>query len=187
MALSGQEVIEIYDDSSSETHSVEPKNPQAIYDFYIPGRPTTLPRPRFFRNGIFNKAKVATKEFKAKMKETSHHLNNGVLFDINVPLTLIIIFYIPRPQSDFVGLRRAPGNLKPGVASHRFLPIAADIDNLVKFVLDALNGLVYKDDRQVVKLVSYKLRDNSAHCAGATRIIASQFKSQDFESHLDSA
>ena len=43
-----------------------------------------------------------------------------------------------------------------------------DIDNLAKFVLDSLNGIAYKDDCQVVKLVVYKLMDNAGPCTGRT-------------------
>ena len=32
-----------------------------------------------------------------------------------------------------------------------------DIDNYIKFVMDCLNGLVYKDDSQVVDIYSNKL------------------------------
>ena len=34
--------------------------------------------------------------------------------------------------------------------------IRCDIDNLIKAVLDALNGVVWKDDDQIIHLVAYK-------------------------------
>lgn len=37
-----------------------------------------------------------------------------------------------------------------------------DIDNIVKVVLDALNGLAYKDDTQVVKVAATKIYDGNA-------------------------
>ena len=54
-------------------------------------------------------------------------------------------------------------------------PIRPDIDNLAKFVLDALNGLLYTDDRQVVKLLVYKLLDNQGECEGRTVVEVSAF------------
>lgn len=45
-----------------------------------------------------------------------------------------------------------------------------DVDNLVKFVMDALNELVHPDDRQVVKLLAYKFRDNEGECLGRTEV-----------------
>ena len=50
-----------------------------------------------------------------------------------------------------------------------------DIDNLVKFVLDGVNGLVYKDDKQVVKLVAYKLYDSESDCGGRTVVEVTEF------------
>lgn len=38
-------------------------------------------------------------------------------------------------------------------------PRKSDIDNLIKSVLDALNGIVYKDDRQVVWLEASLFQD----------------------------
>ncbi len=43
-------------------------------------------------------------------------------------------------------------------------------DNLVKFVLEALRGVVYKDDDQVVKMVSYKLIDTDLPAEGKTEV-----------------
>ena len=49
-------------------------------------------------------------------------------------------------------------------------PHTPDIDNLLKFVLDVMNGLVYADNRQVVKAVAYKLLDDSGTCQGRTEL-----------------
>lgn len=38
-----------------------------------------------------------------------------------------------------------------------------DIDNIVKAVLDALNGIAYKDDTQVVQVMATKTYQESAH------------------------
>ena len=40
---------------------------------------------------------------------------------------------------------------------YRTLIRSADIDNLAKFVLDALNGIFYQDDRQIVTLRAAKV------------------------------
>jgi Holliday junction resolvase RusA-like endonuclease len=48
----------------------------------------------------------------------------------------------------------------------------ADIDNLCKFVLDALNGILYNDDRQIVTLKASKLFDSS-HQLGCTMVAIS--------------
>jgi Holliday junction resolvase RusA-like endonuclease len=50
-----------------------------------------------------------------------------------------------------------------------------DIDNLAEFVMDGMNGLVYQDDSQVVKLVVYKLFDSEGGCDGRTSVEVYQF------------
>ena len=175
------EIIEINDSSSDDASA---SATMASYQLYVDGKPTSLPRPRFFRNGIFNPAGPAAKVFKQSVRQQLPQVNNGILFDITVPLTVTIVFFMPRPRSDFVGARRAPGNLKPTASVIRFLPVCSDVDNLSKFVLDALNGLVYHDDRQVVKLVAIKLRDNNSFCRGGTRVVVSRFLAGHLENSL---
>jgi Holliday junction resolvase RusA-like endonuclease len=51
----------------------------------------------------------------------------------------------------------------------------AEINNLGKLVLDALNGVVYTDDRQVVELTLHKLLDNKMDCLGCTIIKVFKF------------
>jgi Holliday junction resolvase RusA-like endonuclease len=56
-----------------------------------------------------------------------------------------------------------------------------DIDNLTKFVLDVLTGIVYKDDKQVAKTVELKMWDHLAPHNGRTLIF---FKALDEEKDL---
>ncbi len=87
-----------------------------------------------------------------------------------------IKFFIKRPLTDFKRTTtRADGNLKTRAQANCYCPIAPDIDNLAKFVLDALNGLVYHDDRQVVKLVVDQLLDSERSCTGRTVVEVSRF------------
>ena len=46
-----------------------------------------------------------------------------------------------------------------------------DIDNYAKFVLDALTGLLYQDDKQVVLLSAARVLDNRDDCNGAINIM----------------
>ena len=43
-----------------------------------------------------------------------------------------------------------------------------DLDNCVKFLLDTLSQVAWKDDQQVVHLVAYKCIDTVAPCEGRT-------------------
>jgi Holliday junction resolvase RusA-like endonuclease len=48
--------------------------------------------------------------------------------------------------------------------------IRSDVDNLAKFVMDSLNGVLYVDDRQVVNLNVMKVLDSEGPCFGATEV-----------------
>ena len=151
--------------SDSDTNS-DP--PMPAYEFYIPGNPTPLPRSRFFRGGFFNHSRQAMRDFGLNVRRNLSLTGPGVLFDRQKPVTVTIWFYLKRPATDFVGRQRCPGNLRNESLQCPVLPIGPDIDNLAKFVLDAMNGIVYHDDRQVVRLQLYKVRDNLQYCLGGT-------------------
>ena len=85
-------------------------------------------------------------------------------------LEISVWFYLERPAEDFVNKTRYGGRLKPDKALMRLAPVKPDVDNLAKFVLDAMTGVVYGDDKQVVTLHLMKLRDNIGECRGGTYI-----------------
>ena len=99
--------------------------------------------------------------------------SQGPAFGRGVAVEMEVKFHCKRPNSDFVGNVRGAGRLRSWLP--RVRPIRPDIDNLAKFVLDGLNGLVYHDDRQVVRLVATKLLDCEGDCAGRTSIVVSRF------------
>lgn len=167
------EVIEIID-TDSDNGSATPV-PRRICTFTVNGRPTPLPRMRYFRNGLWNKVKPQSTAFRTAVKQAVPETNDGVIFDISVPLCVRIWFYLKRPTIDFVGGKRRPANLRKSASDSSILPIGPDVDNLTKFVLDALNDLVYKDDRQVVKLEVTKERDNVQLCNGRTVVVVMPF------------
>ena len=99
----------------------------------------------------------------------------AVLFSEGESLRLSIVFRMKRPASHFVaGRRTGPSSrLKPAFSAGRLRPAAAirsDVDNLAKFVMDSLNGVVYVDDRQVVSLNVMKVLDSEGPCRGATEV-----------------
>jgi Holliday junction resolvase RusA-like endonuclease len=69
---------------------------------------------------------------------------------LNVPVTLCVTFEMPIPKSYSAKKRVECLN---GDIQHTSKP---DLDNLIKSVSDALNGVVYKDDSYVVKIIAEK-------------------------------
>ena len=148
----------------------------------VHGKPKPLPRMRHWRNGFWNPAGEAMSAFRVQTLMQNPACNYGVVFGRGVAVVVTIHFYMRRPNSDF---RRGDrfGGLRDMVA--RFRPIRPDIDNLAKFVLDGLNGLVYTDDSQVVKLVLYKLMDSEGQCNGRTVVEVSLFNNWEFPAEND--
>ena len=82
------------------------------------------------------------------------------LFSSDCLLHLQIVFRMKRPNSHYVANKPGAGRLK---ASFQNEPHKSkvDIDNLLKFVMDSLNGLAWTDDSQVSACSALKIYDNS--------------------------
>jgi Holliday junction resolvase RusA-like endonuclease len=132
------------------------------------GQPQALPRSRFNRKGFYNPKKSEMEASRQEVKKQVPALKHGVLFKEGIMVAVTIRCSLKRPNTDFKGKIRRKENLKSNVA--KAVPIAPDIDNLAKFVLDALNGIIYKDDCQVVSLNVQKIRDNELECNGSTEV-----------------
>lgn len=72
---------------------------------------------------------------------------------IDGPVYLVQVFALPRPKSHY-GTGRSSGQIKRG-APHR-PPVRPDLDKLARAVGDALTGVCYHDDAQVVNLCAAK-------------------------------
>ena len=107
------------------------------------------------------------------------------LFPSEQPLRMILIFRMKRPNYHFRGNQRGPGRLKNQYAATGDKVLSptsrTDIDNLAKFVLDSLNGILYDDDKQIHSLQLIKILDTTDDnddndndegcCAGSTEIV----------------
>lgn len=114
----------------------------------IKGSPIAQKRARFARRGAY----VKTYDPQSQEKEVVKALMRGqVIKKLEGPLEIEINFYFEVPKS--YSKKRAKACLN-GDEEHTKKP---DIDNLVKFYLDCMNDLVFKDDAQVVKLVARKI------------------------------
>lgn len=72
------------------------------------------------------------------------------VFDRKTPIDVSIVFGLPIPKTTTKTRRR---EMESGQMRHIKKP---DVDNLVKAVLDALNGIAYEDDAQIVSIVASK-------------------------------
>jgi len=74
---------------------------------------------------------------------------NGT-FPTRLPVILHLTFYFPIPRS---WSKKRQNAARSGQIKHTNKP---DVDNLVKAIKDALNGLVWHDDSQIVYLFAKK-------------------------------
>lgn len=110
-------------------------------------------RPRFF-NGV------------ADLERSFTHAAQEAIDDAGVtgmetfegPVKVHVVFVFPRPLRHWDQNTTPPTILPQFQQNHR--KSTPDVDNLTKFVLDALNGVAYKDDRQVCELCASKRYSN---------------------------
>ena len=110
-------------------------------EFIYYGKVIAQPRPRFTRNGKPYDAKQAVK-YKEEIVASYKRWCNGYMFADDVPLAMHIIIQRKLPKSK---QRKTVDVTLPDIGK-------PDIDNYAKAVMDALTGVAYKDDSQIVQL-----------------------------------
>jgi len=87
-------------------------------------------------------------------------------FASNEPITLGAIFVIPRRRQDLV---QQGGSTVLTQSAHAF-PRKKDIDNLLKFVMDALQGVFYYNDVTITRVVVTKMFAVNPNARGWTEL-----------------
>lgn len=125
--------------------------------FDIQGNPIPKGRPRFRRTKTFITTYTPRKTLDFEDLVRKHSMEAMGKTDlIESPVCVILYFRLPVPQSYskkrseacLSGLEK-PMNKRGG-----------DIDNLAKACLDAMNGIIYKDDCQITSLHCKKVYSN---------------------------
>jgi Holliday junction resolvase RusA-like endonuclease len=91
---------------------------------------------------------------------------NTPYFSPDEPISVYVNFVLPRRRQDI----RAGGvnvMLTPGAQT---FPRNKDVDNMLKFLMDALQGVVYHNDVTITKAVVSKLFSEDAESAGWTEV-----------------
>jgi Holliday junction resolvase RusA-like endonuclease len=121
--------------------------------FIVNGEPRGKGRPRFTRDGhVYTDAK--TREYEEEIREAFAEAG-GVMTDKAVMVSIVVHHGVPARWSKKV---------KRAALDNKIAPIRKpDVDNIGKIVLDALNGVAWKDDRQVVSLTVAKAWTKEAY------------------------
>tara|TARA_R110000824_G_scaffold70768_2_gene181492 strand:+ start:4059 stop:4469 length:411 start_codon:yes stop_codon:yes gene_type:complete len=120
-----------------------------LIDFAIDGKPLPLQRHRSTRRGIM---------YDPSKKDKVNFLTKCLEFAPKTPLEgalwIEVVFSMPRPKSHYRTGKNA-GKLKDDSPTmHTKKP---DLDNLVKFVCDALDRKFYLDDSQITRIQAVKV------------------------------
>lgn len=112
----------------------------------IPGRPRGKARPRFYNGHAYTPKN--TRDFEKEIR-VCYLQQDGRKIDGSVSVNIEAIFKIPESWSKKKKWETIDQGKRPDVRP--------DIDNIVKIVMDALNGIAYDDDSQVVEIKARKI------------------------------
>ena len=121
-----------------------------MFEIVVKGVPIAKKRPRFARRGKFvvtyNSQETEEGRFLFEVQQQWKCHSNP----IECPVKVRCSFEMPIPKGTSNKKRRA---MIADEIKHTKKP---DLSNLIKFVEDCLNGVVWKDDSQIVCLVGLK-------------------------------
>ena len=146
----------------------------SLIRFTIRGNPLPLRRHRTARGFMYNPSAASQQSFRQAVEEIIAERIKPTpgrpMFSEGDTLAITILFRMKRPKKHFVGSKPGPGRLRPTAPKQASSGLRMDVDNLAKFVLDSLNGLLYEDDRQVGSLHVTKVYDDDMkeECRGST-------------------
>ena len=140
-----------------------------LVNFTIDGEPIGKGRPRFstYNGFVRTHTPKETMNYETKVVFSYRSNNDGMAFEPNDMIHAKIVAYYLIPKGHYRFHKKTnTTDLDPKgqeMLSGRLLPTKKpDCDNIAKIVLDALNGIAYHDDSQVVELMVQKRYSESA-------------------------
>lgn len=120
--------------------------------FIVPGTPVGKGRPKFARRGAFVSAytpeKTANYENLVKVVAAQAMAGRQII-EGNVSVSLAIQVQVPDSWSKKKRAEALSGAIAP--------TSKPDLDNIIKGIFDAMNGVVFKDDKQVSFVTALKI------------------------------
>lgn len=116
----------------------------------VPGEMRGKGRPRFSTRGGFARAYPDAKTASAETWIKACAVEQAGAVPIEAPVSLDIAIAVAVPAS---WSKRKRDHALAGTLMPTGKP---DLDNCVKLIADALNGIVWRDDKQIVRMVASK-------------------------------
>lgn len=137
-----------------------------VLRFSVYGNPVPQPRPRFrvitmgkgvHRAQVYTPTKHPVVPWREKVRAALLALTQPC---VGGPVRIELEFFLRRPKGHFRTskrpVRHPSESLRPSAPVLPLSKRGGDIDNLVKPVLDEMNGMLFADDAQVVELRATK-------------------------------
>ena len=118
--------------------------------FEVPGEPRGKGRPRFTKTG-HPYTDSETRAYENKIVAYYRKQLGAFRWPDSAFVSVQVTAYYPIPKS---ATKAATASMREGTMLPSRKP---DIDNVLKIVLDALNGVAYKDDSRVVRVEAQKV------------------------------
>jgi len=116
-----------------------------VTTFTIPGEPMGKQRPKFARAGQYTMTYTPTKtmNYETLVKEM-YVISKGQYYENQqLKINVKAYFSIPKSKSKKVQEAMKNGWIRPVKTP--------DCDNILKIICDALNGIAYQDDKQIIE------------------------------------
>lgn len=127
-----------------------------IFTFSIPGKPCGKQRPKFGAGRTYTPEKTVNYENLVKLRFKQAYPNAEPIA-AKVPIMARVTAYYPIPANT---TKKKLDDIKCGLVRPTNKP---DTDNIAKICLDALNGIAYHDDAQIVRLFVEKWYSTEPH------------------------
>lgn len=128
-----------------------------------------IPQPAGSKKGFYNKRAgrviitddaKKSRPWKAQVADAAAHAINGAAL-LDGPLELVVRFYVPRPKGHY-GTGRNAGAVRSSAPAYP--AVKPDVTKLLRAVEDACNGVIWRDDAQVVIQKAFKEYGEPARC-----------------------
>ena len=137
--------------------------PSSSLTFTVLGKPAPQGSKRHVGRGVMVESSKRCKPWRQDVRHTALDLRPDDWYaNMDAAIALSVVFVFARPKSHF----RANGQLKPSAPPHCTGRIG-DVSKLVRAVEDAMTGIIYNDDAQIISLIAHRrfANDREQPCA----------------------
>lgn len=141
--------------------------------FIVDGKVQPKQRPRVFRNKYTGRTQTitpqATVDYENKVKASFYEACDGEKFFLTGAVQMTVNVYVEIAKS-------TPKKTREKMLTGEIKPITrtGDLDNLYKAITDALNGVAYSDDSQIIEATIRKFYGEQARAEITIREVTNE-------------